>query len=437
MRVVITEVVGIARVRDDPSQPWRPATAGMELSEGAEIHTGVRSRVGVKLGDDQAFTIDRLGVTQLLRAKLVGGVNSTDVAVKYGKVRYEVEAAGREHEAVVRSPSSTLAVRGTVFELYDQPPFTTQAISYEGRVMVRNARRQTSIGTRGVVRTVRIDGDKDSAAETALAAVAFDPAIDAARTPAEQRLIEQVISNGGLVFTESLGGIPVVTGGTPLTFDAQSTNFPGAGLNFVLNWTGNADLNLTVALPGFNDLITPVTGFNRGSTGGVTAFDHRGGPNGGFEIVFFPQNYPGSDCIDIPGPGNNPGTEDYITSIDFIRGVAADVKLDTFVRDPVTGNTVLVQRTEGTVNQSVGDSNFAPNLVTTSFVDDAVCAPPSAALSASRTSRRGPQVLTGGAVDRSCGGWQTMVEADRARRAKTPPRADAGPAIVPAARKSR
>lgn len=416
MTIVVVEFVGLVRYRPTADAPFQPVAAGMELPEGVEIKTGPKSLIRLAVGADQQVTFDRLGSYQVTRAAVENGVFQTESAMKYGRTRYEIEAAGRPHDAVVRSPTSTLAVRGTITELYDQPPFNVMAVSYTGQVQFRDARRQVALGTRGG-RKVTLDAERNSAAETALASATVDPTIGGyARTPAEQRLIEQVIATGGVIGFDVPGGIPVVRGGTPLQFDVNSSNFPGEGLNFVLNWTGDADLNLTVALPSFGEIITPVTSLNRGNTGGVTAFDHRGGAEGGFEIVFFPQNYPGSDCIDIPGPGNNSGTETYITSIDFIRGDVADVKLDTFVRNPVTGEKVLVQRQEGSINQSIADARFSPVLQTTNFVDDAVCAPPAA--TAARVARRGAQTLTGrDTIDRSCGGWQTMLAEDRARRA--------------------
>ena len=415
LKVLVIEASGLARYRTSADQPWKMVAPGLEVEEGVEFSTGPKSFIRVQIGQTQQTTFDRLGTYAVTRAAIENGTIKTDTVMKYGRTRCQIDAAGREHDAAVRSATSTLAVRGTITELYDQPPFAVQAVSYTGRVEFRDARRQVKLGARGG-RTVRLDADRNSAAETARASTIVDPTIPQARTPAEQRLIEQVIATGGVIGFDVPGGIPVVRGGTPLTFDVNSTNFPGEGLNFVLNWTGDANLNLTVALPAFGDLITPLTGLNRGKTGGVTSFDHRGGANGGFEIVYFPQNYPGSDCIDIPGPGNNPGTETYITSIDFVPGVVADVKLDTYVRDPVSGNKVLVQRQEGTINQSIGDVNFAPQLTTTTFVDDAVCGP--APASVARAAQRGAQLLTGrNQIDESCGGWQTLVAQDRARRA--------------------
>ncbi|MCS7033655.1 MAG: FecR domain-containing protein [Phycisphaerae bacterium] len=374
--ITVLEVSGSVTVRDDPDQPWRKAEVGMTLPEGAEARTGVRSFLKLQIGDTQIVTLDRLSTYKLLKANFQDGVYQTDAAVKYGRLRYEIETAGRVHDAVVRSATNTLAIRGTVFELYDQPPFVPQAVSYEGRVMVRNVRRQVAIGGKGGGRVV-VEDDKDSAVATALAASSFDPTIDTARTAAEQRLIEQVIASGGLVRLDDPVGIPVVSGGTPIIYtDANADSLPGTGLNFVLNWSGNSDLNLAVALPKFGQYVAPVAPLHRIRTGGITAFDHRGGPAGGFEIVFFGADYPGSRATLPPGgfqtlPGPNvtdpvtgivrptvqilplPGNElanaeTYVAAIGFVGGESTPYSLQTWVKDPLSGQNVLVAGTFGT-----------------------------------------------------------------------------------------
>jgi len=67
-------------------------------------------------------------------------------------------------------------------------------------------------------------------------------------------------------------------------------------LNFVLRWTGNADINLTVVSPStdvaINSTVYPIAGFNLTPNGGATPFDHRGGPQGGIEVAYWLRNPP-------------------------------------------------------------------------------------------------------------------------------------------------
>jgi hypothetical protein len=63
-------------------------------------------------------------------------------------------------------------------------------------------------------------------------------------------------------------------------------------LNFVLRWNGDADLNLGVSTPNTDatvggEVVMPVAGLNIAPSGGRTAFDHRCGPAGGIEVVYF------------------------------------------------------------------------------------------------------------------------------------------------------
>ena len=130
MSAVITEVHGLVQYRENDSDSWHPGTANMQISEGGELRTGPHSSVTCVIPPDQQFTLDRLGTVRVEEAARHGNKISTDLVMKYGRTRYQIEAAGLEHEAKISSPSSTLAVRGTTVSLYDQPPYKPEAISY-------------------------------------------------------------------------------------------------------------------------------------------------------------------------------------------------------------------------------------------------------------------------------------------------------------------
>lgn len=167
LTAVITAMEGIVAVRTGPEQPWVKPTVGMTLTEGAEFRTGPKSALQFMIPPDQTITIDRATSVQLIRANFENGKVMTDLGLKYGRARYDIETAGREHDAKVRSPSSVLAVRGTSFISYDQPPFAPEAVSLEGRVAVRDVRKQVTVGSRGGGRS-KVSGERDSAAQTAL-----------------------------------------------------------------------------------------------------------------------------------------------------------------------------------------------------------------------------------------------------------------------------
>src|SRR5688500_3882985 len=115
---------------------------GMTVGEGAEFRTGPRSAVQFEIPPGQTITLDRLGTVKRIEAVRTEGSIKTDLGMRYGRVRYDVEAAGVSHDATIHSPSSSLAVRGTQVSLYDQAPFVPEAVSLTGRAQFRNLRKQ-------------------------------------------------------------------------------------------------------------------------------------------------------------------------------------------------------------------------------------------------------------------------------------------------------
>src|SRR6202035_5338020 len=184
--------------------------------------------------------------------------------MNYGRMDYAIEAAGLEHESTIVSPSSTLAIRGTVVSLYDQPPFAPQATSYTGRAMFRDFSRLASVavGSKGGSKAT-VTAGKTSSAQAALDSTVVDPRLGGqALTASDQTLIAQQVAKGGVVSYDAFANIPVVRNAAPLS-DAQLVQgLPGA-LNFVIRWNGPADINLEVFVQKGADLTTIATqGFN-------------------------------------------------------------------------------------------------------------------------------------------------------------------------------
>lgn len=300
LQATVVDVSGNVQVRAGDDKPWQPVKVGMVVDEGAEFRTGPRSSVRCTIPPDQSFTLDRLGTVKVAQALRKGDRLKTELMMKYGRTNYSVEAAGLEHESTIASPSGTLAVRGTVISLYDQPPYAPAATSFTGLAMFRDVKRQTSVGSKnGGTQTVA--GNNASAADTALENSVTDPRFNNARTPADQALIAQESSRGAVVSFDPLAQITVVRGGSPITNDAQLVQTLPGKLNFVARWFSNSNVNLEV----FADIRDPLTalfdpkgfqpteflypgyGLNNTKSGGHIAFDHRGGPNGGTEIAYW------------------------------------------------------------------------------------------------------------------------------------------------------
>jgi hypothetical protein len=316
MRGTITAVRGIAEVRLHEDENWQPAKVGMVVDESAQFRTGPRSAVRVEIPPDQIITFDRLGEMKLITAaRLANGKVKTDIGMKYGRTNYNIAAGGVEHESTIRSPNSTLAVRGTVVSLQDERPFPPQAISYTGRAQFNAFKKQTvAFGGKGAG-TTTVDGDKNNAAESSLDETVVDPSLAFARDQAEQQLVATLISQGAVVSLDRQSGIKIVRGGTVPTDKQLLPLLPG-NLNFVLRWQGNANLDLQVGTIATGETVYPADGLNFSKSGGHTAFDHQGGPNGGIEIISWPKDFPrdlyGIGINHISGPTVRANVQMYV-----------------------------------------------------------------------------------------------------------------------------
>jgi hypothetical protein len=294
LQATITGVEGLVQVRDNDAAAWRKAEVGLVLPESAEFRTGPRSAVRFTIPPAQTVTLDRLGTVKLVQAVNDNGKIKTNLGMRYGRTRYDVEAAGIEHESSISSPSTTLAVRGTKVSLYDQPPFRPEAVSLTGRAVFSDRRKKVTIGGPGSGKAKMSAGDA-SPADAALSSTVSDPINDNARSDAEGRLLNTIIAGGANVSVDRGTGLRVVTGGVPPSDAQLIPSLPGT-LNFVLRWETNANLDLGVGAPGgpnnAGEFLYPATGLTATRSGGRVLWDHQGGPNGGIEVAYWPKDYP-------------------------------------------------------------------------------------------------------------------------------------------------
>ena len=314
MTVVIAAVKGLVQVRENEAAAWQKAAVGMQLTEGAEFRTGPRSSVTCTIPPDQTIVLDRLGTVKVMEAIQTDTKVRTDLVMRYGRTDYAIEAAGREHDSTIRSPTSTLAVRGTSVRLYDQPPFAPEAETFTGRATYQFAKRQMAVRRGG-----RARGGRGSA-EVALLESVVDPSgTAAARTASDATLVANEESRGAVVTYDPTFQVPIVRGGPGPRTDAElAQSLPGV-LNFVIRWETDVDVDVvTTVSPGDQletlqgefkpeTVLLPFYGLNVSPSGGRIAFDHRGGPNGGQEICFWPSAFP--TAVFGFGALNNSATE--------------------------------------------------------------------------------------------------------------------------------
>lgn len=274
VEITITGIEGLVQVRAAEDQPWKKAQLGMHLDEGAEFRTGPRSAVRFVIAPDQVITLDRLGTVKVIHAIRSATMVKTDLGMKYGRTRYDIEAAGLDHQSTIRSPSATLAIRGTKVSLEDSLPFPAIARSLTGSAELGKGKSKQKFGGK---QYTQVDGDKNNAAETELDGSAADPGSWQGRDDTEQGLVDTFVSGAfdqsNLGFGADFRGLD--NSGSPisgLTHGGGGTPpAPEVGhLNFFVSWTGPGDLDMFVVDP---------TGFATAVyTPGGVPIAHTGGP---------------------------------------------------------------------------------------------------------------------------------------------------------------
>jgi hypothetical protein len=248
---------------------------------------------------DHTITLDRLGVCKLLEAIRIGKRTKTDLGMNYGRVRYDIEAGGAEHDSTIHSPGSTLAVRGTIFNLTDEGGFPPVAVSLSGPVKFTDSAGNVETFGGAAGKAVIISGTQ-GAANTALNTTYVDPTSSTGRTTDEKQA----------VLTLPVTGLASTT--TPISHSTGSGGQSGPptpppppppppeshSLIFQLVWVASGPKDITPDLDLF--ILTP-----RGErlcpkdcpptvpSGGRSPQDDRGGANVSLaqEIASFPDRF--------------------------------------------------------------------------------------------------------------------------------------------------
>ncbi|MCY2950801.1 MAG: hypothetical protein NTU53_02355 [Planctomycetota bacterium] len=336
LSATVSEVVGMVEVRDDETGAWREAKAEMVLPVGAECRTGPKSSITMTMPPAQVIKLDRLGTVKILEAFEKGGKLKTDLGMKYGRVRYHQEAAGLEHESVIRSPSSALAVRGSDVEKTDYALMAEVRV-YEGlaeRDGGRNKKVTLGTGTEDsyVGRPVELgEGDLTPAGHAADQAAA-PYAGGAALTDEEREVAGNVNNATGM----GLGVRPLQDVQRPAPVQPRFPTAVGS-LVFDLHWIGDGssgvtpDLNLFVMSPKQEKL---GAGGTAGS-GGVMSVNDRGGAGraSGHEFAQWEKSYPlGSYTYEVKYMGNgDPATYGKQIIGDFVDTVLLGGSVVTFM----------------------------------------------------------------------------------------------------------
>lgn len=106
-----------ARWRPTPEDDWRVAKVDDLLPAGAQLSTGLRSNVGLRVGKNATLLVDSASDITLAAIEELDGRLITRAMLNRGSADFKVDQVGLENDFVVLTPSSTLAVKGTGFRM--------------------------------------------------------------------------------------------------------------------------------------------------------------------------------------------------------------------------------------------------------------------------------------------------------------------------------
>ena len=115
LQALVISIDGKAEWKAAGAEKFKAAAVNDLLDPGAEIRTGLRSTLTLRVGKNATLVVDRASRVELPMIVQEGSVLRTRAAVHRGKVDFKVEAVGITSDFQVLTPSATLAVRGTGF----------------------------------------------------------------------------------------------------------------------------------------------------------------------------------------------------------------------------------------------------------------------------------------------------------------------------------
>ena len=351
LTATIVAVNGVVQVREAEDKPWKRAEPGAKIGMGAEFRTGMRSAVRFVIQPDQIVTLDRLGTIKVINAvRSKDGKVATDLGMKYGRTRYQVEAGGDvEHQTSISSPSAVLAVRGSDVT-YSDDPLGTYAFGKGKLLFIDHANRRILEFGRDLFTGVdnKSGGAAASASTKSVGAGPQGPfgGLD----NIEKKVLQQNLAQGG-ISDNSNSQIVTVPAGSQ--WFAGSVQIPGS-LVFHLDWEAgfaSTDLNLRVTSPNGDTITSLNIAADPTLSGGIF------GPGGDKVAGLFPPNQPtatetGGWFVGLPNGSFPPGTHT-ITAVLEGGQVPASAAL-AVLRDGVVTATMPL-----TLDQQIDDNGVA------------------------------------------------------------------------------
>jgi len=205
------------------------------LNEQMEIVTGLNDLVQLQIGKGQLLTVDRNSRVFISQALKTATTDTTKIEMAYGRVKFDVNAAGTANNVEIKTPDATLAVKGTSGGMQYSPD--TGSFGYGGdfnggRINVLwNDRQNIAMGGNETTTP-----EKFSTASQEQFNLYVDISDPKARDRDETKFAQDRIA--GANFTGSTGTIPPTDARSPI---ANGLSY------FAMNSLGNvlAELDLT------------------------------------------------------------------------------------------------------------------------------------------------------------------------------------------------
>ena len=100
-----------------PGESWSKAVEGQTIPEGSVISTGFKSSAELDLSGSSTVYIKQLTRMGVDKLAISGKQVNTKLNLKLGRIKADVKTSkGLRHNFTLKTPVSTAAVRGTVFE---------------------------------------------------------------------------------------------------------------------------------------------------------------------------------------------------------------------------------------------------------------------------------------------------------------------------------
>ena len=152
----IIDVSGKARWRSSPDGEWKDAAVNDDLSPGAEVRTGMRSRVTLRFRNATVL-VDSSTNFSIPTIEQEGDVLRTIAAVRSGRADFKVDKVGLQNDFKVVTPSTTLAVRGTSFSTITGPLKGVEIVGAR-----ENAMRAIEVRYAALNQTVEMSGGAEA-----------------------------------------------------------------------------------------------------------------------------------------------------------------------------------------------------------------------------------------------------------------------------------